>query len=227
MADYNWGEVVNIKQPHRQYSEGKLNIRQLGRAVSKRLQDLECYKNGNKELLDIICELENLDEFSRFIDYQSALEMLWDFGDRGRILWIEGFIEDDGKAIDVIQPLPIIDLEEDESGGYSQIGSGNAPPWPYRDSEYNYDEDDYNQGDSCNFIRSSSSSSITGYSRYMTDNEFDAMLRKRNVDPKDIPNGWYYTIKAADEKYRDWLIEMVPNLKEVAIQPYEGEIAHV
>lgn len=96
----SWQERVDISHLHRLYSEHKIEVKMLGKAVGARLKSTDAFKSCEPELVDIICEFEALDEHSDIGDYCSALDMLYDFGDKNKQLLIEAIGDQSNGMLD-------------------------------------------------------------------------------------------------------------------------------
>ena len=96
----SWQERVDISHLHRLYTDHKIEIRALGKAVGARLKSTNAFKSCEPELVDIICEFEALDEHSDITDYCSALDMLFDFGDKNKQLLIEAIGDRSNGVLD-------------------------------------------------------------------------------------------------------------------------------
>ena len=96
----SWQERVDISHLHRLYTDHKIEIKALGKAVGARLKSTNAFKSCEPELVDIVCEFEALDEHSDIADYCSALDMLFDFGDKNKQLLIETFGDRSNGVLD-------------------------------------------------------------------------------------------------------------------------------
>lgn len=89
-----WHETINIAGLHRMYSTGGIGLQQLAKGVARKLQLTEAYAICDPELMDVIFALNQIDEFARLKDYNTVLEMLYEWGDKphGKTeqrLWVE------------------------------------------------------------------------------------------------------------------------------------------
>jgi len=90
----NWRETINIAGLHRMYSSGSIGLQEMAKSVSRKLVLTEAYSIADPELMEVIFCLNQIDEYARLKDYNTALEMLYEWGDKEydkdeRRMWIE------------------------------------------------------------------------------------------------------------------------------------------
>lgn len=85
----NWNETINIAGINRLYKKGDIGLQQLAKAIARKLQNTEAFAVSEPEMTDILCAFNAIDELARAKDFQVVMDMLFDFGDVDRKLWIE------------------------------------------------------------------------------------------------------------------------------------------
>lgn len=92
-----WNEAVNISGLHRLFETGGIALQQLAKGVVRKLQNTEAFASSDPELIGIMSLFGYIDEYSRLKDYNAALEMLYDYGNKeiylssgtAKQLWVE------------------------------------------------------------------------------------------------------------------------------------------
>lgn len=77
-----WNETINIAGLHRLYSTGGIGIQQVAKGVIRKLQNTEAFAISDPELMDVMFALNAVDEVAMVKDYNCAVEMLYEFGDK-------------------------------------------------------------------------------------------------------------------------------------------------
>lgn len=208
---FTWKEEVSIATLHRAYTDGKINIPQLGRMVAKRLQNLELYKNKDQELVDIITEFESLHEVSTYGDYSAVLEMLVDFGNKDRRLWIESSMVKPGEKIE--EEIPKCGSLEDYGDSY-----GPAGMWPSMGVGAEVYDGIWDDED---VAPPKKPTKVDPNSSFLTFSELELLCLERRKDLKVVPTRLHYHIQQAKPQYRDWLIEHIPNFKEHEVPMFD------
>lgn len=85
----NWNETINIAGLYRLFSNGDISLQDLSRAVVRKLKNTEAFAISEPELIDIMCAFEAVDDLAQYKDYTTALDMLYEFGNKECRLWIE------------------------------------------------------------------------------------------------------------------------------------------
>lgn len=85
----HWNEKINIAHLHRLFTSGGLSLQNLSRGVVRKLQNTEVFATAEPELIDIMCAFDAIDELAQLDDYIAVLDMLYDFGDKDHMLWID------------------------------------------------------------------------------------------------------------------------------------------
>lgn len=85
----NWNECINIAGLHRLYNTGGMGLQQLSKGVIRKLQNTEAFAASEPGFMDVMCAFSAVDELARDKDYATALELLYDYGDKENRLWIE------------------------------------------------------------------------------------------------------------------------------------------
>jgi hypothetical protein len=211
----HWTESINLSHLHRLYDKGDINIPQLGKAVAKRLQLTSFFHTCEPEFIDIICEFDALDEFSELKDYEVALDLLYDFGDKGiyavdgryNNLWVitnDGADKPDEDDELIHKPIKTVDVNEGQTTFYG----------PYKN--------EHNQSSYITPSTVHSRSKSTKVTRYLSPADFNKRLEAHNVKPDSLPKEMYEYIKDADDQYQAWLIECLPNLRVAEIKPIDS-----
>lgn len=196
----SWQETINISHLHRLYSDGKIKVMQLGKAVAARLKTTSYFKSCEPEMIDIIAEFGSLDEFSDHKDYITALDLLYDFGDIENRLWVETIRpdadEDDTTPAIINKPVKV----------YSDFASEDTKPefkGPYYQNHPNIR---VLGGSSDDSPTSTKRYNRTKTVRYLSETDFNKRLADRGIDPEKIAKDMYSYMKDADDDYQDWLI---------------------
>lgn len=84
-----WDETINIATSQGLYSGGHISLCDLSRAITQKIRQTIAYAASDSDLLDIVCAFEAIDELATLQDYNTALEMLYDYGDEDNRIWIE------------------------------------------------------------------------------------------------------------------------------------------
>lgn len=217
-----WKEAINISHLHRFYNDGQINIVQLGKAVASRLKLSNLFHMCEPEIIGLIVEFESLDEFSGINDYNSALQMLYEYGDENNTLWIEtenggGFDNEDSsllapeKTIDSVESNRQISLYGPTGKDFvsyvnkSNITSPNNSPIV--------------SGPNYNKTNNNSRRSKEKPAEVINDAELETRLAKYNVKPGQITLDMASYMKTVNGDYLDWLIQCKDNFIAQEIKP--------
>lgn len=117
-----WSEVVNISAFNNLYKEGKINVIALSKIVARRLEKTDLYHNKNEKLIDIINMFDHIDQYGDHGDYCIVLDHLFQFADRGCMLWVES-----------VNPTSSSDMGNKETIDIRSLNKGRYP-YPYYDT---------------------------------------------------------------------------------------------
>lgn len=188
-----WKEEVSLSGLHRLYEKQNISVEALGRAVAARLRATSLYSTNDQVFKDIVGEFGFLNKLSNLKDYETILDMLYDYGDRDRKLWIDASEEYMGD------PTTIVNKE-----------NGNAVQ-----SKSTY----YNRSpESSTYPYSSSPTTSSSSSRRSRHNEHTAAytttpwaleqkLRTKNIDKDKVPYDLFEHLRRSSEDFQDWLLD--------------------
>jgi len=115
----NWKEAINIAGIHRLCIKGDIGLQATAKAVVRKLQNTEAFAISDPELTDVMCAFNTIDEYARLKDYATALDLLYEYGDKNYRLWIEA--EDvNPQEHDDIPTMKKSPFEEDTSPQFSK-----------------------------------------------------------------------------------------------------------
>ncbi len=213
-----WQETFNISYLHRLYTDGKIKVMQLGKCVAARLKTTSYFKASDPEMIDIMAEFGSLDEYSENKDYNIALDLLMDFGDKYNRLWVETFhadVEVDHtsdqiihKPVKVYTDYSIEDTQPNIKGPYfnhlNVVGNNSTTTT------------DNNPTSSRKYNR-------TKVTRYLSEHDFNKRLTEKGLDPNKMNKDMYTYMKDADDDYQSWLINRWQDLSSaVRITPKQA-----
>lgn len=202
-----WKERINISKLHRLYENGVIGLNKLSKGIATKLRKTSYHIAGNVEMITIIEELMELTDTNTIDDYDVALDMLYDFGDEDRKLWIETEINETSD-------------DDDDRTSVSTSGSSSSD---YMDSTSNHlrGHSHYPPG------YTSKSSSTTSTSTTLPKNnknkgswdnntpslttfELDKKLNELGISREKISYDTMEYIRKAPEESQDWLLKLLP-----------------
>jgi hypothetical protein len=188
MAEYEWQEAINILRLHRLWEDDKITIPQMAKGVSNLLKQTSYFHSCDPELTDIICEFEALDKLSDIHDYETALDMLYEFGDKDYRLWVEGLVRGGLSEEE--------DEHQDDSSNANNENSGIRrrraialdPP------------------KSIHITTTTQESKKHKTYKYLTDDEFNKKAAEYGINHEHMNSELRGFIKGADEDFQNWLL---------------------
>jgi hypothetical protein len=133
----NWNEVINIAGLHKLYADGGITLKDLAKAIARKLKNTEAFAICDPSIIDVMCALDAVDDLARLKDYNVALDLLYDFGDKDHRLWIEadGISHDDEvvtktrNPFDEITKPDLTKLHNNNNNNNNNKTSVNANEW--------------------------------------------------------------------------------------------------
>ena len=117
----NWNETINIAALHKLYTTGDINLQQVSKTIVGKLKLTEAFASSEPEIIDVMCAFEAIDPLARLKDYEAALDMLYDYGDKDFRLWVEA----DGVNPQDSSEIPVKTRNPFEEDTKPQFGMAN------------------------------------------------------------------------------------------------------
>ena len=214
----NWNETINISHYHRLYTGGNIKLQQLGKGIANKLKLTESYARCDPDLMDVVCAFNALDEYACHKDYEAALAMLYEYGDKDYRLWIETMApatkhDDDGIPSHVKTPFDDEDTKPNfikaHYHGPNQVIKGPYITQPSEPKEVTVSIT--TPSARTDTIRCEN---VTGknyyhskHYHYMDDVDFKKKLAEADIEPDSLPRPLYEYMKNLNEPYQGWLID--------------------
>ncbi len=228
MKDKNmmhWEETININHLHNLYSDGKINVVQMAKAVVSRMKSTQYWAISDPDFIDIMTEFDAMNEFSSHEDYCIALDYLFEYGDIDNRLWIETelpakpeVIAEDDRAINfkfrMLDDYEMPTIPEDSLSIIRKPAYYNAPvhkALPAKSTVQSCGNPINKYGNKTKW-------------RYLSQDDLNKRYIAKGIKPADIPKELNDYVKDADDQYQDWVLSRFVENANGPITPRKAPI---